>query len=190
MKKIIIATFLFFFLSINSQANDIRDYEIEGIKIGDSILSFYSIEKIETGLQDFYSDKTFLYTEISDSKIKKFDKIGFFFKPEDKVYKIYSVALIKYCPNDIQICNDIKKEIEKNFKTNFKLLRKKTNIMKYSDGGNNGTGSVAIQSYWDFKNGSVFIETKDWATDSIYTDNVSLNIDSKELNDWLMKISN
>ena len=192
MKKLSLYIFLvlFFFNSNNSQANDISDYEIEGIRVGDSILSFFSIEKINSGLEDWYPDKTFSYTEFYDSKIKNYDKLGFFFKPGDNEYKIYSIAGMKFCSNDIRNCYKLQKEIEKNFKVNFKFLKKNSHKFEYPDGGNNGTGSIAIQSYWTFNNGEVFIETKDWAKDSLYTDNVSINIDSKEFNEWLEKISN
>lgn len=192
MKKLSLYIFLvlIFFNSNNSQANDINDYEIEGIRVGDSILSFFSIEKINSGLKDWYPDKTFSYTEFSDSKIKDYDKLSFFFKPGDNGYKIYSISGIKYCIDDIQDCYKIQREIEKNFKVNFKFLKKNTNKVEYPDDGNNGTGSIAIQSFWIFKNGEVVIETKDWAKNSLYTDNVSINVDSREFSEWLIKISN
>ena len=185
----IFLVFIFFNLN-NSYANDINEYEIEGIRVGDSILSFFSIQKINSGLKDWYPDKTFSYTEFGDSKIKNYDKLGFFFKPGDNKYKIYSVAGIKYCDDDIQDCYKLKKKIEKNFITSFKFLKKRTNKVEYPDGGDLGTGSIAVQSYWIFKNGEIFIEVKDWAKDSSYTDNVSINVDSKEFSDWLTKISN
>ena len=192
MKKLFPYIFLVLivFNTNNSQANDIKNYEIEGIKAGDSILSFFSIKKINNGLKDWYPDKTFSYTEFSDSKIKDYDKLGFFFKPEDNGYKIYSIAGIKYCKDDIQDCYNIQKEIEKNFKVNFKSLRKQSSKSEYPNGGDHGTGSVAFQSIWEFKNGQVFIETKDWAKDSSFTDNASINVDSKEFSEWLSKISN
>ena len=192
MKKLSLYVFLvlIFFNSNNLQANDINDYEIEGIKIGDSILSFFSIEKINSGLQDFYSDKTFSYTSFSDSKIKDYDKLGFFFKPGDNGYKIYSISGIKFCLDDIKDCYKLQKKIEKKIKINFKYLKKNTGKVEYPNGGNNGTGSIATQSHWTFKNGEVLIETKDWVKDSQYTDNASINIDSKEFSEWLTKISN
>ena len=193
MKKLFLYTFivLIFFNSNNLKANDIGDYEIEGIRLGDSILSFFSIEKINSGLKDWYPDKTFSYTEFSDTKIKDYDKLGFFFKPGDNGYKIYSIMGAKFCKNDIQDCFKLQKEIEKNFKVDFKYLKKNTDKIKIPDGGNNGTGSIHYQSFWIFKDGGeVFIETRDWADDSRFTDNVSINIDSKEFNVWLRKISN
>ena len=93
MKKLSLYVFLvlIFFNSNNLHANDIGDYGIEGIRVGDSMLSFFSIEKINSGLKDWYPDKTFSYTEFSDNKIKDYDKLGFFFKPGDNGYKIYSI---------------------------------------------------------------------------------------------------
>ena len=192
MKKLFLYIFLvlIFFNSNNLKANDIGDYEIEGIRVGDSMLSFFSIEKINSGLKDWYPDKTFSYTEFSDSKIKDYDKLGFFFKPGDNGYKIYSISGAKFC-DDIQDCFKLQKEMEKNFKVNFKHLKKKTDKIKIPDGGDNGTGSIHYQSFWIFKDGGeVFVEIRDWADDSRFSDNVSFNIDSKEFNVWIRKISN
>tara|TARA_B100001057_G_C22788782_1_gene926714 strand:+ start:129 stop:704 length:576 start_codon:yes stop_codon:yes gene_type:complete len=191
MNKLSLYTFLIliFVNTNNLRANDINEYEIEGIRIGDSILSFFTIEKINSGLKDWYPDQTFSYTEFSDSKIRDYDKLGFFFKPGDKKYKIYSISGMKFC-DEIQDCFNMQKDIEKNFETNFKYLKKNTQKINYPNGGKQGTGSFAIQSYWRFKNGEVFIETKNWAKDSSFNDNVSINIDSKEFSEWLVKISN
>ena len=61
--------------------------------------------------------------------------------------------------------------------------------VKIPDGGDNGTGSIHYQSFWTFiDGGEIFIETRDWADDSRFSDNVSINIDSKELNEWLRKV--
>ena len=95
----------------------------------------------------------------------------------------------KFCKNDIQDCFKLQKEIENSVKANFKYLKKYTEKVKIPDGGDNGTGSIHYQSYWRFKDGGeVFIETRDWADDSRFTDNVSINLDSNELNAWLRKV--
>ena len=119
MKNLVIILIFSFIFSNKSFANDINEYEIEGIRVGDSILSFFSIQKINSGLKDWYPDKTFSYTEFGDSKIKNYDKLGFFFKPGDNKYKIYSVAGIKYCDDDIQDCYKLKKKNRKKFYYKF-----------------------------------------------------------------------
>ena len=63
--------------------------------------------------------------------------------------------------------------------------------MAFTTSDNFGTGSIAKQSIYLFENGdAVFIETKNWANDSKFHDNISLNADSKVFGDWLSSVSN
>ena len=191
MKRLYNYIFLFLFsFSVPSFADDIFEYQIGGISIGDSLLDHFSVEKIESGLKDWYPNNTFSYTAFSDYKIKEYDNLGFFFKTGDKEYKIYSIAAIKFCKDDIQICYNLQSRMEKEFEKNSSNVNKYNDKIEYPYNENYGTDSIAIQTIYTLDNGDkVIIETKDWATDSKYTDNVSINIDTKILNDWLASIS-
>ena len=190
MKKLFIIFIIFISFQTLSKADDIRDFQIEGISIGDSLLDHFDIAKIKEGLKDWYPDKTFSYSEFRDKKIKQFDKLGFFFKSEDNSYKIYSISGIKFCTKNIKACYDFQNEIEKEFEKVSSIKPTKKTI-KYPKSDNAGTGSFAKQSIYLFDNGdAVFIETKNWANDSKFHDNISLNADSKFFGDWLSSVSN
>ena len=79
MKKLFIIIIIFISFQSLAKADDIRDFQIEGISVGDSLLDHFDIAKIKEGLKDWYPDKTFSYSEFRDKKIKQFDKLGFFF---------------------------------------------------------------------------------------------------------------
>ena len=190
MWRLLIILILTFSFQTWTKADDIRDFEIEGISVGDSLLDHFDITRIKGGLKDWYPDKTFSYSEFRDKKIKQFDKLGFFFKQEDSSYKIYSISGLKFCTKDIKICYDFQSELEKSFEkiSNIKPIKK---TIKYPTSANEGTGSFVNQSIYFFENGdAVFIETKNWAIDSKFQDNVSLNVDSKIFSDWLTSVSN
>ena len=185
---------LILILTLNFQtltnADGVKDFEIEGMSIGDSLLDHFDITRIKGGLKDWYPDKTFSYSEFRDKKIKQFDKLGFFFKTEDNSYKIYSISGIKFCTKNIKTCYDFQNEIEKAFEKVSSIKPTKKTI-KYPTSDNAGTGSFAKQSIYLFDNGdAVFIETKNWANDSKFHDNISLNADSKFFGDWLSSVSN
>ena len=189
MKQLLIIL-IFCFTSHFAFADDISDFKIEGMSVGDSLLDHFDITRIKGGLKDWYPDKTFSYSEFRDKKIKQFDKLGFFFKPEDDNYKIYSISGMKFCTKDIKICYDFQNEIEKEFEkvSNIKPTKK---TIKYPTSDDFGTGSFAKQSIYLFDNGdAVFIETKNWGNDSKFHDNISLNADSKVFGDWLSSVSN
>ena len=63
MKKIFILLFLIFGLQQITHADDIRDFQIEGVSIGDSMLKFFSEKELIDGIRkDSYknSDKKFI----------------------------------------------------------------------------------------------------------------------------------
>ena len=78
MRIFITILILIFNLQSLTKADDIKDFEIEGISIGDSLLDHFDITKIKDGLKNWYPDNTFSYSEFRDKKIKQFDKVGFF----------------------------------------------------------------------------------------------------------------
>ena len=131
MRLFLILILTFSFQSL-SKADDITNFQIEGISIGDSLLDHFDITKIKEGLKDWYPDKTFSYSEFRDKKIKQFDKLGFFFKTEDNSYKIYSISGIKFCTKNIKTCYDFQNEIEKEFEKVSSIKPTKKTI-KYPD---------------------------------------------------------
>ena len=108
MKKLCIYFFLVLFsLHTPSWADDIRDFQIEGISIGDSALDFFSEDEIENKKKkgfvypnkEFYS-ATFRYKP----QFKLYDGVQFHLKAKDKRYIIYSIGGKIYYPNNINKC--------------------------------------------------------------------------------------
>ena len=90
MKTIIILFIILFNLQSFVKADDISDFEIEGISLGDSLLNFYSKEFIEQTLKDkkktyYYKDKK--YADLILSPIKK--------DPLSVVFNFFSVCWSK-----------------------------------------------------------------------------------------------
>ena len=57
MKKFLTILILIFSLQTPSQADDIQDFQIEGMSIGDSLLDYMSAEEIEKRKTYFYKSK-------------------------------------------------------------------------------------------------------------------------------------
>ena len=87
MKKLLILLFSIFLLSSPSVfADDISDFEIEGMSIGDSLLDYMSqneiLEEIELN-KDFYSflKEPNKYAEVYlDKNLQRYDSVSFFVK--------------------------------------------------------------------------------------------------------------
>ena len=69
MKRLSLYLFLILFtLQTPSQADDIRDFQIEGMSIGDSLLDYFSEEEINSGLRLNYEESDL---ELNNDKLKK-----------------------------------------------------------------------------------------------------------------------
>ena len=86
MKRLFLYLFLILFtLQIPSQADDIRDFEIEGMSIGDSALDYFSEEEIKKVKIFIFKSKDYFSAQIyNDSKFVLYDAVQFFFKEKDK----------------------------------------------------------------------------------------------------------
>ena len=127
MKKLLAILVLGLFLIPPSWADDIRDFQIEGISIGDSALDYFSEDEINTNIEKnmfIGSDGKFTSSGIY-KKFGEYDGIQFAYKTNDNKYIIHSInAGIFY--SDIEKCKKklkfISKEVSKLFKdaeTNF-----------------------------------------------------------------------
>ena len=115
MKKL--STYLFLFLfsfSALSFADDIRDFQIEGMSIGDSLLDYFSKEEIENK-RKFYKLGGKLIKEFSkvysNKNSKVYDAVVLYFKTDDKKYLITGISARKYYAYNIDECYDMQKSI-------------------------------------------------------------------------------
>ena len=71
MKKLYIYLFLVLFsLQTPSQADDIRDFQIEGMSLGDSLLDYFSEEEINNFEKDYYPGSKKYYRLNIGKKLK------------------------------------------------------------------------------------------------------------------------
>ena len=64
MNKFIAIIFLSISLTTPSQANDLSDFEIEGMSIGDSLLDFMSKDEIKNNTMQYFTGKRKYFIEI------------------------------------------------------------------------------------------------------------------------------
>ena len=131
MKKLSVYFFLILFsFSASSFADDISDFEIEGISLGDSLLDYMSEEKIKIQLErnkEMYShtDKKFIGIQVLgiSSEVYEYIVVGIK-RTGDINYKIYSVrGMLDYSnPGD---CLKNQKTIVKELSLIFKNTKKK-----------------------------------------------------------------
>ena len=97
-----------------SKADDIKDFEIEGISIGDSLLDYFTEDKIKSSVQLTQypsSDKYIILTFNDLPKFEIYDSIQIDYKKNDKKYIVASIMGTLAFPNNIDACYKKQKTI-------------------------------------------------------------------------------
>ena len=129
MKKILLLLILFFSCQSFTIADDISNFEIEGISIGDSLLDHFNQKDIHKELNSGFVFKyktKFLKVGAGYGKgfylIKKseeYDDIGIALKINDPKYIIYGLTGRIFCDDGINTCLNNQKEITSDLKIYF-----------------------------------------------------------------------
>ena len=78
------------------KSDDIRDFEIEGISLGDSLLDYFNKTKIDNKKYKPWKDKKTYFQFYSNNNLSEYDVITFAFLIKDENYKIYEISGRKF----------------------------------------------------------------------------------------------
>jgi len=194
MKKILLILFFILTLQNFSQANDVKDFQIEGISIGDSLLDFFNQDTIQSSRKYQYKDDKFYSLDIFSDKIKEFDALQFHLKKNDKNYKIYgfSGAVLfgeagKYYPVSEKKCKIKKKEIENSIKSLFSNAKTSSTSLDAVKG--DPQAAIRHDTYFFLNNGDVWLQCytyskKNKEASNVF-DNLRVTILSIEFKKWI-----
>jgi len=190
MKKFLVILILVLGLQTSSQADDIRDFEIEGISIGDSLLDYFSQEEITKNIMWHYNDNKknneFVIVEFfSVPFVKVYDGAQFAIKPEDKKYKIYAIVGALAFKENINDCYSKMKEIKAELSEVFKLSKKSNESKRKMRQDETGESTIS-GSYFAFKDGgNASVQCYDFSEAMApRIDNLKVAIRTKEYRDW------
>ena len=130
MRVFIAVIVLIFSLQSWTRADDIRDFEIEGMSIGDSLLNHFSENNIQQEINSEFSFKyknnIFIGLGVGQTnefpllrKLNQFDELGITIKPNDKNYLVHGLSGEILCYNNIDKCMIAKDEIINDLKNVF-----------------------------------------------------------------------
>ena len=124
MKRLLLILILTFSFQTLAKADDIKDFEIEGISIGDSLLDYYTKEQIKKFAKVTYPSSNIFIgfeTEVTSEniKFKQYDAMAFHVKSNDNNFEIFSLKGMLDYPNKAEECLDKKKEIINKIKSNL-----------------------------------------------------------------------
>jgi len=185
MKKLSTYLFLIFFsFSAPSFADDIRDFEIEGVSIGDSLLDYMSEEEIKENVAYIYPKKKFTISIYKKSTEIYNSGVGSTYKSKDKKYKIHGVqGRVSFM--NIEDCYEKQDEVEKEISSMFKETEKKNwDILKLHLQGDAAEGSTYKPIIFDFNDGAyLMISCYYYHDDSPHM--LKISMISKELSEFV-----
>ena len=188
MKNLSVYLFLILFTLQNpSQADDIRDFQIEGMSIGDSLLDYFSKEEIENSLNydNLPSDMKFRITEITSSSFDLYNWVQFFHKPNDKNFILYAIdGGVNYAQN-INECYKKQLDIVNELSAIMSdaEFQGPTESIHTDDKSGKSTYTTFI---FDFKTGeSASVQCYDWSNEVDYVDHLRISISTEEVTNWI-----
>ena len=114
---------IIFIFSLNSwsMADEIQEFEIDGMSIGDSLLKYKSLKEIEKAAQNkiMYPDSIYAVIVFDANSTKPYDYIEVTYDIMNKEYIIEGLTGLVNYPDEYKKCKKNKKKISDEFKLIF-----------------------------------------------------------------------
>ena len=192
--KTLLTLFILFFSS-SVVADDISDFKIEGMSVGDSLLDFFSEQDIKQRLVDFYphiESKKYMTVAFEDKPFKNFKIVDIIVLNNDLNYEIFGISGVTYFGDEIIDIDDcynkqafFADKLENNF-TNFnKYGPNKTYYpLKFDPTGKSSYTDIFYELSEDYLAGVTCIDY-DESLPSEYKDFFSFGIRHKDFDIWI-----
>ena len=186
MKKIFL-TIIIFLITFNFQnltkADDIRDFQIEGFSIGDSLLDYYKESEIKNKNKNFYPKSKKIYMIEFYDNFKLFDAVAFHLQKNDENYIIESIKGVIFFDKNIKKCRKKMTKIELDVSNSLNIKKNLYEERKYPD--KRGTAYIT-----EFKLNNDKLRI--WCVNFVKKheklgsrDNLALSIEPYEFSKWL-----
>jgi len=190
MRLFITFLILIFCFQSFTQADDISDFEIEGISIGDSALKHFDKNQIKINSFDYYKKKQFTPVQIENFSIDgksffdNYDAVDFDYETEDKKFIIVSINGIITKYKNWNDCLTIKEKITNDLKRIFKDTQIGEGEGKHR--ADPSGKSIFNVSYFDFENGdSADVTCYDFSDEVGHQDNLAVRLSTKKFIDFM-----
>ena len=188
MKKFLAILVLGLFLITPSQADDSRDFQIEGMSIGDSLLDYFSEEEILENLpySEWKKKKFNLFEFNSSERFEDYDAIQISFKRKDKKYIIYSIEGLMNFQDNIDNCIKKMKEIDLELSKMFKNLEKEEFGFAKLRQDKSGKSKYTTTMYYFSNEDRIGTQCYDWSKEIKGIDHLRVLMRKKEYSKWLI----
>jgi len=122
MRIFLVLLFLIFNFQSWTKADDISDFQIEGMSIGDSLLNYMNIEKINISKRNYFDDERKYYVVGISDNLNSYDVVDLYLKTGDNKYIIRTMGGILDLSGSK--CFSKKEEIAKELENFFPNIKK------------------------------------------------------------------
>ncbi len=153
MKKFLAIIILSLSLTTSSKSDDIRDFQIEGISIGDSLLKHMTTSQIKNSkvVSNYKSDK--YKTIIANLNLKTFERVQISFRSNDNEFLIEGIMAIKsYKNKNFKDCTSLALKIAEEASSLFENTQRQSKTFPHQVDKTGKTKVVA--NYFMLKDGS------------------------------------
>ena len=184
---------LIFSVQAFAKADDIRDFEIEGMSIGQSLLDYVNVETINNSRKYNYNDDKFYTLDLILDKFTTYYGVQVHLKKNDNNYKIYGIGGgIKfgeagiYFPQSEKICKKQMNVVEKDLDQIFTNSRKDS--AKSVGQGDYDPKAKRDDVYYTLENGHIYLQCTTWGKEAKKRehlfDNLRLTLLGLEFYNW------
>jgi len=187
MNKILLILILTLSLQSLTKADDLSDFQIEGMSIGDSLLNFFTKEEISKNTMPYFKDKRKYYVVGIVDNLKKYDQVEIYLESNDANYEIKSI-LAGVFPDNVNKCIEEKKGIVKVLDVMFKDYEKVSDS-KNHEADITGNSKAHINQYnINFPN-HIRVECTEFSeqmkNEGQAQNSLNIVVMSKEINNWI-----
>ena len=152
-----------------SQANDIKEFKIEGMAIGDSLLNYFNESEIQNNIHSDYpaSDRFKRFYAHNHKSFELYEGVQINFKKNDKKYIIHVIAGQINFPDNINACLKEQKKVVKELDSLFPNAEKWEHQQKkkFDKSGKSISYIVAYVYKKNKKEWHVGVTCDDWSKD-------------------------
>ena len=181
MRVFIAVLVLIFGFQLWTKADDLSDFEIEGMSIGDSALNYVSKNKLLKNKKDwFISDEFSISADLGLNFLKIYDGLQLIYRTDDKKFKLEGIEAIKFYKNNIENCYSMFDEIVSDIKNMFKsadISSKETNSHPADKLGETKVTDIAIYMP---NNDNIIVACYDWSKESGFGDQLRISLRTSE----------
>ena len=171
-----------------TKADDIRDFEIEGTSIGDSLINHFKENEVKNGIStsNAYSSDKFISSNIYPSNYEVYESLQFHFKKNSN-YKIHSISGANFMDN-IEVCHNEMSKIDKELSIIFKNANREDKGIEKHRGDSTGNSYIKSIYYYLENGGGVRVACFDWSDklseEKNWQDHIKVSIFTEEILDW------